>query len=221
MLDSITMPAAHLLSALAALLTPIGGLPAAIVVLTLAVRAALHPLTRRAVRGERARLRLSPKLAALRRRHAGNPTRLVEESTAVYRAAGVSPLAGLMPVLAQAPVFLVLFHIFAGQAGGTVLGERLFTGQHVLVFLVLVAGVTVVAWLTSRRIAMLIQVNTSVIDPVPPAAGAGLMKRLPRIMPYATIVSALVLPMGLVIYLLTSAAWTLVENTVLRRGLLA
>jgi YidC/Oxa1 family membrane protein insertase len=217
MLDSITMPAAQLLSALAALVTPMGGLPAAIVVLTLAVRAALHPLTRRAVRGERARLSLAPKLAALRRRHAGNPTRLAEESMALYRTAGVSPLSGLMPVLAQAPVFVVLFHIFAGQAGGTVLGERLVGGQHALVFVALLAGLTVVAWLTSRRTSMLLWVNAPPAGPAPP----GLVARLPRIMPYATVASALVLPMALVVYLLTSTAWTLVENTVLRRGLIA
>jgi YidC/Oxa1 family membrane protein insertase len=217
--DSITMPATHLLSALASLLTPIGGLAAAIVVLTLAVRAALHPLARRAVRGERARLSLSPKLAALRRRHAANPSRLAEESMALYRTAGVSPLAGMLPVLAQAPVFIVLFHIFAGRAAGTMLGERLLTGQHVLVFLALLAGVIAVAWLTSRRVAMLIRVNAPPTRPAPPTAASGLLARLPRIMPYATVVSALVLPMALVIYLLTSTAWTLVENIVLRRGL--
>lgn len=221
MLDSITMPIAQLLSALAALLTPIGGLPAAIVVLTLVVRTALHPLTRRAARGERARLSLAPKLATLRRKHAGNPTRLAEESMALYRSAGVSPLAGLMPVLAQAPVFIVLFDLFAGQAAGTVLGERLFSGQHVLVFLALLVGLTAVAWLTSRRIAMLIRVNAPLAEPAMNGAGSGLVARLSRIMPYAAVASALILPMALVIYLLTSTAWTLVENTVLRRGLLA
>jgi YidC/Oxa1 family membrane protein insertase len=221
MFDSITLPAAHLLSALAAGLTLIGGLPAAIVVLTLAVRAALHPLTRRAVQGERARLRLTPKLAALRRRHAGNPTRLAEESMALYRTAGVSPLAGLLPVLAQAPVFLLLFHIFAGEAGGTVLGEHLLGGQHALVFTALLAGLTAVAWLTSRRTAMLMRVNAQLAEPPAPAVAAGFVARLPRILPYTVVASALVLPMALVVYLLTSTAWTLVENTVLKRGLLA
>jgi YidC/Oxa1 family membrane protein insertase len=43
--------------------------------------------------------------------------------------------------------------------------------------------------------------------------------RLPRILPYTTVASALVLPMALVVYLLTSSAWTLVENTLLRRGM--
>jgi YidC/Oxa1 family membrane protein insertase len=221
MLESITMPAAQLLSALATLLTPIGGLPAAIVLLTLGVRAALHPLTRRAVRGERARLGLVPALAALRRRHAGNPTRLAEESMALYRSAGVSPWAGLMPALAQAPVFVVLFHIFAGQAAGTVLGERLVSGQHPLVFVALLAGLAAVAWLTSRRVAMLLRVNAPRTEGAPSVAGSGLVARLPRMLPYATVASALVLPMALVIYLLTSTAWTLVENIALRRGLIA
>jgi YidC/Oxa1 family membrane protein insertase len=221
MLESITMPAAQLLSAFATLLTPIGGLPAAIVLLTLGVRAALHPLTRRAVRGERARLGLAPELAALRRRHAGNPTRLAEESMALYRSAGVSPWAGLMPVLAQVPVFVVLFHIFAGQAAGTVLGERLVNGQHLLVFVALLAGLAAVAWLTSRRVAMLLRVNAPLTEPAPPVARSGLVARLPRMLPYATVASALVLPMALVIYLLTSTAWTLVENIALRRGLIA
>jgi YidC/Oxa1 family membrane protein insertase len=221
MFQSITMPAAQLLAALATLLTPIGGLPAAIVVLTLGVRAALHPLTRRAVRGERARLRLAPKLAALRRRHAGNPNRLAEESMALYRSAGVSPWAGLMPVLAQAPVFVVLYHIFAGQAAGTVLGGHLFAGQHVFLFLALLAALATVAWLTSRRVAMLTRVNAPLAEQATPAAAGALIARLPRILPYATVASALVLPMALVIYLLTSTAWTLVENMVLRRGLIA
>jgi YidC/Oxa1 family membrane protein insertase len=219
MFNSITGPATDLLTALATLLAPLGGLAAAIVVLTLVVRAALHPLTRRAVRGERARLRLTPKLAALRRRHAGDPTRLAEESMALYRTAGVSPLAGLLPVLAQAPVFMLLFHIFGGGASGTVLGAHVLSGGPLPAFLPLLGGLVLVAWLTSRRTAMVMQVNASLAGPAAPTAASGLLARLPRILPYATIVSALVLPMALVVYLLTSTAWALVENTVLRRGL--
>src|SRR6185503_17169923 len=111
------------------------------------------------------------------------------------------------PVLAQAPVFIVLFNVFKGQTG--VLGEHLFTGGPVLVFVALLAGLTVVAWLTSRRAATLVPVD----------APGGLVARLPRILPYTTVASALVLPMALVVYLLTSSAWTLVENTLLRRGM--
>ncbi|GAA2936361.1 hypothetical protein GCM10020221_35140 [Streptomyces thioluteus] len=68
-----------LLSHVADVLEPVLGASAtaaAIVVLTLCVRLALHPLARSAARGERARTALAPQLAELRRKHGKNPERL-------------------------------------------------------------------------------------------------------------------------------------------------
>jgi YidC/Oxa1 family membrane protein insertase len=210
----ITDPLMTLFLRLAQLLAPIGGVTAAIVAVTLAVRAVLHPLTRAAVRGERARRRLAPRLAELRRRHGKDPARVAELSLALHRSEGVSPFAGLWPVVAQAPVFLLLYRIFAEEGAGTLLGERLLTGNHPAAFLSLLVGLTVVAWLTSRRTGMLMRVNADL------ATGSRLLARLPRVLPYSTVAVAAFLPMALVVYLLTSTAWTLAENTLLRRGLL-
>jgi YidC/Oxa1 family membrane protein insertase len=196
-------------TSLATLLTPLG----AVIAVTLAVRAALHPLTRAAVRGERARMRLAPKLAELRRRHAKNPTKAAEESLALHRAAGVSPFAGLLPALAQAPVFIVLYRLVATNGTGSLLGQHLLSGAAPW-FALLLAGIAVVAWLTSRRTAMLMR-TTAALNPVP----AGGLGRLPRLLPYTTVVAAAFVPMALAVYLLTSTTWTLVENTLLRRGL--
>src|SRR5262245_35732733 len=79
------------LTTLATTLHPVGGPVAAIVLLTVVVRVALHPLTRAAVRGERARARLAPRLAELRKRHGSNLGRLVEETQLLYRSERVSP----------------------------------------------------------------------------------------------------------------------------------
>jgi YidC/Oxa1 family membrane protein insertase len=46
-----------------------------------------------------------------------------------------------------------------------------------------------------------------------------LLGRLTRVMPYTTVAFAAFVPMALAVYLLTSTSWTLVENTLLRRGL--
>jgi YidC/Oxa1 family membrane protein insertase len=182
---------------LADTLAPVGGMVTAIVVVTIAVRTLLHPLTRLAVRGERARAALAPRLAELRQRYAGNPTRIAEETLALHRAEGVSPFAGLWPVLAQAPVLLVLYQVFAHEGGP----------DQLWLFLVLMAGLTLVAWLTSRRTARLISTPSA-------------LAKVSRALPYATVAIAAFLPTALVVYLLTSTTWTLVENTVLRRGLL-
>jgi YidC/Oxa1 family membrane protein insertase len=196
-------------SMLATALTPVG----AVITITVAVRAALHPLTRAAVRGERARMRLAPKLAELRRRHAKDPAKAAEESLALYRAEGVSPLAGMLPLLAQAPALLVLYRLVATEGAGTVLGQHLLS-PAAPVFALLLAGTAVVAWLTSRRTAVLIRVNAA-----PTAQPTGVLGRLPRVLPYTTVVAVAFVPMALAVYLLTSTTWTLVENTLLRRGL--
>jgi len=186
---------------LAAVLTPFG----AVVALTLAVRAALHPLTRAAVRGERARLRLAPKLRDIQRRYAKDPRTAAEATLALHRAEGVSPFAGILPALAQAPFFFLLYRMVAGEGAGTLLGAHLL-GPAAPLFLAVLAAIALVAWLTSRRTAML----------MPSTAKVG---KLPRVLPYTTVVGAAFVPMALAVYLLTSTAWTLVENTLLRRGL--
>ena len=51
------------------------------------------PLTLAAVRGERSRAALAPRVAALQRRYGRDRTRFASELTALYRSAGISPLA--------------------------------------------------------------------------------------------------------------------------------
>jgi YidC/Oxa1 family membrane protein insertase len=193
---------------LAGVLTPIG----AVVAITLAVRAALHPLTRAAVRGERARMRLAPKLTDISRRHAKDPVKAAEESLALHRAEGISPFAGLLPVLAQAPVLILLYRLVAAEGSG-LLSQHLFSSAAPW-FILLLAGIAGVAWLTARRTAMLMRTNAA-LHPSP----AGVVSRLTRVLPYTTVVAAAIVPLALAVYLLTSTAWTLVENTLLRRGL--
>jgi YidC/Oxa1 family membrane protein insertase len=202
---------------LANVLTPFG----AIVAITLAVRAALHPLTRAAVRGERTRMRLAPKLADIQRKHRKDPRKAAEESLALHKAEGVSPFAGLLPVLAQAPLLILLYHLVSGAGVGTLLGAHLFSPAAAPLFLTLLAGIGVVAWLTSRRTGLLLRTNAAV-NPAGsngPLGSLGSLGKLPRILPYTTVVAAAFVPMALAVYLLTSTAWTLVENTLLRRGL--
>ncbi len=229
-LDGAASAASVVVAHLAAILAPLGGTSAAIIVFTALVRLLLHPLTRVAVRGERARQRLTPRIAQLRRKHAKNPTKLVEEINNLHRQEGISPMAGMLPMLAQAPFFLVMYQIFARTSVGhhanalmaqtlfgVPLGARFATGAAVLgvhawVFLALFAAIIGLAWLTSRRTAMLMAASAG-------TAPTGLMARLPRVLPYLTAVTAVFVPLAAGLYLLTTTAWTVVENVLLRRGL--
>ncbi|MBA0049606.1 membrane protein insertase YidC [Streptomyces sp. AJS327] len=144
---------------------------AAIVICTLAVRLALHPLARAAVRGERARARLAPELARVQRRHRNDPERLRRELGALHRREGVSPAAGCLPTLLQLPVFFVMYHLcttdrtlleadlFGAPLGGRwadALRDGGVLGTHGLVYLGLFSVITAVACWTfvrTRRVA--------------------------------------------------------------------
>lgn len=122
----------HLVCWFAAILAPLfGGLAAAaaIVAFTMLIRLALVPLSYYAVRGERARSRLLPKVQDLQRRHAKDPQRLQRELAALQRAEGTSMYAGCLPLLLQLPFFSVMYRLFLSHsvAGSpnTLLSHRL------------------------------------------------------------------------------------------------
>jgi len=192
------------------------GPAAAIVLATVAIRLLLLPLTLVAVRGERARAALGPRLAELRAKHAKNPERLAAELAELYRETGTSPFAGCLPLLLQAPFFLVTYRLFwsptiGGHANallhstlfGAALSTHLLGGGHLLVFLPFLAALAGLAWWTVRRTRRL--------------AGPDAPRGPLRLLPYGTLLSAAVVPLAAVLYLVTTTAWTAAENAVLRR----
>ena len=227
------LDAAHsALLGLAALLEPVAGSVAAalaIVLVTLAVRAALLPLGVLQVRAETARRRLAPKLAELQRRWKKNPEKLQRATLDLYRAEGVSPFAGLWPALAQAPVVSVLYGVaVSAQLNGhpnELLTQTLFgaplgvslpalaasPGPAVLVPLALLAAMAVVAGFTrrqSRRMAAAAPVADG-----PLAGASGALSWLS----FTTVLIAAFVPLAAALYLTVSTTWTFVERTLLRR----
>lgn len=206
-------------TALAAVLAPLLG-PAsaagAIVLLTIGVRIALLPLAWRQALAERNRLRIAPRVRDLQRRHRRNPDRLRRELAALHAREGVSPVAGILPTLGQAPVFLALYGLFltpevGGQANllmthtlaGTPLDSRLLdaAGSEIVVFAVLLGLLALVA-LVARRLM-----------PAADAPGAALV----RVLPFGTVLVAAFVPIAAGLYLLTSTSWTVTERSTLRR----
>lgn len=207
-------------------LVPGGAAAAAIVVFTMAVRLSLLPLSIRAARGARARARLAPQIARLRRRYAHDPVRLQRELAALHRAEGVSPAAGCLPSLAQAPFFFIMYRLFtAAVVGGrenlllaqSLLGAPLgqnFAGVVVsapfsgpaLAFYALLALLALVAWVSSRRLAAALPKGQP---------GGGLL----RLLPFGSVAAALFLPLAAGIYLLATTAWSAAERAVLHRPL--
>lgn len=186
------------------------GVALAIVLFTMSVRLMLHPLTRMAVRGEKARAALAPQVKKLREKHKHNPERLRRETLALYQKSGTSAFAGCLPTLLQIPFFTVMYRLFSSATlQGTpndLLSRTLFgapLGSHFLtsgsvVFVGLFALLLVVGWFSARM--------------VPPES-----PRFLRLLPFGTSLAVGVLPLAASIYLATTTTWTVVERFYLRR----
>ncbi|MGW7661514.1 YidC/Oxa1 family membrane protein insertase [Streptomyces sp. NPDC054756] len=233
---------ADLVSRLADLLTPLFGATAAaaaIVLFTALVRLLVHPLSRAAARGQKARQELQPKIAELRRKHARNPERLQQAVVELHREEKVSPLAGCLPGLFQLPAFFLLYHLFSNTTIGghanellshqllaaplgdrwtDALGDGGALGPAGLVYLalfVLVAGVAVFNYRRTKRMMA--------ANPVAPVAdgqgvpGMGAMSRVMPFMSFFTLVTVAVMPLAAALYVVTSTTWSAVERAALYR----
>ncbi len=226
-LDAVVGVAHIALEGLATLLTPVaGGFSAAlaIVCFTVAVRLLISPLAWMQARSARRGAALAPRLAALRERHRDDPVLLATETLALQRANGAGPFAALLPALAQAPFFLLMYHlvqpgtgaptgVLGGQLCGVPLTAHLSAGLPV--FAVLLAVAVGVAWWSSRRTRLLLAATGTPADPAQP--GAGLLPRILGALPFVTVLMVAWLPLAGGLYLVTSAAWTALEQAVWRR----
>lgn len=233
----------HLVFALTNVFTPIlGGLAAVagIVVFTAAIRLLVMPLSFRALRGQAAQARLAPRVQALRRRYGRQPERFQRELTALYRQEGTSMFAGFAPLLAQWPVFSVLYLLFRSPtvAGGpnrllthglfgVPLGSHWLSGAGALsaqgaVFLGILATLAAICWL-SARVARRMAPAGSAAAGTPPAgptaAGpavpqetSGALGPLLKALPYLTVVIAAFAPLAAAVYLVVSAGWSTAER---------
>jgi len=82
-----------------------------IVLLTLAIKLVLHPLTRVQLRSMKAMQVVAPHMEALKRKHKDDPKTLNQEMMALYRAHNVNPMMGCLPMLIQMPVLWALFQL--------------------------------------------------------------------------------------------------------------
>ncbi|MCO4694215.1 YidC/Oxa1 family membrane protein insertase [Streptomyces sp. RO-S4] len=240
---------ASLVAHIADLLQPLFGpsaAAAAIIAFTALVRLLVHPLSRAAARGQKARTALQPRIAELRRKHGKNPEKLQKAVMELHAEEKVSPLSGCLPSLLQLPAFFLLYHLFSsGTIGGEpneLLGHRLLDaplghrwadalgeggmlGGAGLVYLGLFAVVAVVAYFSyrlSRRMteasAATAGTGTGGADPQVPGAAAmgGVMKVMP-FMSFFTLVTVAVVPLAAALYVVTSTTWSVVERSVLYR----
>ena len=81
----------------------------AIILLTVVIKIVLFPLTRKSFDSTIKMQALSPKIQEIREKYKDNPQKMNQETQALYKKEGVSPLGGCLPLLLQMPIFIALY----------------------------------------------------------------------------------------------------------------
>lgn len=113
---SLFEPLVHLLQVFVEVmyqLTVAVGMPSygmAIILMTIAIKMIMYPLTVKQVKSMKAMQELQPKMKRLQDQYKTNPQILQQEVQKLYQEAGVNPLAGCLPLLVQMPILMAIFY---------------------------------------------------------------------------------------------------------------
>ncbi len=83
-----------------------------ILILTIAIKLLLLPLTFKAYLSQAKMKVLKPEVDEIQGKFKEEPMKLQQEMMALYRKAGVSPLGGCLPMLLQMPILIAMFRFF-------------------------------------------------------------------------------------------------------------
>ena len=111
-----------------------------IVLLTFVVMVILTPLTLKGTRSMIKMQHLQPEMKKIQNRYKNDRERMNKEMMAFYQANSINPMGGCIPMIAQAPVFIVLYNVLrgltrrrsdVGEVAGWAAG-RLSSGQNLI-----------------------------------------------------------------------------------------
>lgn len=91
----------------------VGNWGLAIIVLTVLFRIAIWPLISTQTRSMYAMQRLQPKLQELQKKYKNDREKLTQETMKLYQQEKVNPAGGCLPIVAQMPLFIILWRVFA------------------------------------------------------------------------------------------------------------
>src|SRR6266545_6506544 len=199
-----------------------------IVMLTVAVRVVLIPLTVKQVRSTRVMQELQPEIKKLQAKHKNDKQKLTEETMKLYQEKGFNPLSGCWPLLAQMPFFFALYRVIyskhlAGEPN-ILLGKKFFivplsdtwsrmdwahrlTSPDGLIILTLILAMSLTTYISQRQ---LLSRQGS--------AAPAQQQMLIKILPFTFLIFAINVPLAIIIYWVTTNLWSMGQQYVLLRS---
>ncbi len=106
--DVIAQPTLYLLNLFHGIFKNYG---IAIILVTIIFKAIFWPITQKGLKSMKNMQKLQPKMAKLKEKYKGDPTRMNQEVMNLYKTYKVNPLGGCLPMVLQIPVFFALYKV--------------------------------------------------------------------------------------------------------------
>ena len=87
-----------------------GSYGVAIILLTVLMKVLLYPLTVKQLQSMKAMQQIQPKMQRLQEKYKDNPQLMQQKMMKLYQDAGVNPMAGCLPILAQMPILMAMYY---------------------------------------------------------------------------------------------------------------
>ncbi len=84
----------------------------AIIALTLLIRFALYPLTRKSLKSQKALQEIQPKVKEIQTKYKDNKEEQARQLMELYKAEKVSPMSSCLPILVQMPFIIAVYQVF-------------------------------------------------------------------------------------------------------------
>lgn len=202
----------------------VGDMGIAIIILTLLLKLVLHPLSKTALKSQRALQQLQPKVDELKAKYKDQKELMAKELMQLYQKEKVSPFSSCLPVLVQLPFLIALYSVFrSGLDSGSLSWLYNFIpnpgslSDLTLGFWHLKDASWVLAALAGA--AQFWQSKMLIVSKQPTVPGAkdeamasAMNKQMLYFMPVLTVVFGFSLPSGLVIYWLVNILYTIVQQ---------
>jgi YidC/Oxa1 family membrane protein insertase len=207
-----------------------------IVLLTVVIRALLLPLAFRQFHSMQKLQQVAPELKAIQAKYKEDKQRQQQEVMKFYKENEINPFASCLPLVAQIPVFIGLFYTLrtrlradicpGKQPHHLVNGHSVVNTAHTVAcgphsgagFLFIhditspATGLTLVALIVlyvGTQLASTLMMSTPTMDPT--------QRRIMMLMPLFFVVFIINFPSGLIVYWITTNAWTMLQQYVIRR----
>jgi YidC/Oxa1 family membrane protein insertase len=185
----------------------------AIIMLTIAVRIVILPLTIKQTKSMYEMRKIQPKLKKLQEKYKKDKQKLQEEIMKFYKEHKVNPLAGCLPLLLQLPIMFALFRVLIRLED-----ER---------FLFVLPNISLSASAAQGELVLLAQapyyllVVLMVITTYIPSKMMSTDPQQDKMMLFMSVFMAFIgwsLPAGVLLYLVVSQVWTIGQQYVSIRG---